>query len=307
MEPRGLTDRLLVTGLSGFVGSYCAEQMPGAVDLLLPDGRLADVRKPEEVRVAVAAARPDAVVHLAGQTLVPASVEDPVQTYRINFDGTLNLLLALRDCGFRGRLLYVGSADGYGVVPETEFPLAENRPMRPLNPYAVSKVAAEALCYQWSQSGPFEIVIARPFNHIGPRQSDRFAVASFARQIAAHRAGRAGRQLEVGDVDTTRDFTDVRDIVCAYAGLLASGRNGEAYNVCSGVERSLRDVIRGMLDVSRVDMEIHVDPERLRGHEQRRMVGSFAKLHSDTGWRPQIPFEQTLADTLDYWDKEDGT
>lgn len=297
---------ILVTGLSGFVGSHCAEQMPGAVDLLLADMRLADVRKREEVHAAIAAARPSAVVHLAGQTSVPASIEDPVQTYQVNFDGTLNLLLALKDAGFRGRMLYVGSADAYGAVPEAELPVIEARPLKPLNPYAVSKVAAEALCYQWSQTGPFEVVIARPFNHIGPRQSVRFAVASFARQIAAHRAGRAGPRLAVGDIDTTRDFTDVRDIVRAYAALLRSGRNGEAYNVCSGVERSLRDVIRAMLEASGVDMDIQVAPERLRSIEQRRMQGSFAKLQADTGWKPEIPFEQTLIDTLDYWDKEDG-
>ena len=296
---------ILVTGLSGFVGSYLAEQMPEAVDLLAGD-RIADVRKREEVRSAVAAVRPSLVVHLAAQTWVPASTDDPAQTYEINFDGTFNLLMALRDCGFRGRLLYVGSADAYGLVPEAELPVVEDRPMRPLNPYAVSKVAAEALCYQWSQTGPFEVVIARPFNHIGPRQSVRFAVASFARQIAAHRTGRAGPQLAVGDIDTTRDFTDVRDIVRAYATLLRSGRNGEAYNVCSGVERSLRDVIGAMLESSGVNMEIQIAPERLRRTEQRRMRGSFAKLHAHTGWKPQMPFEQTLIDTLDYWDRKEG-
>lgn len=295
---------ILVTGLSGFVGSYCAEHMSGTVDLLV-GGRLADVRKREEVHGAVAAVRPSAVVHLAAQTWVPASTEDPAQTYQVNFEGTLNLLVALRDCGFRGRMLYVGSADAYGIVPEAELPVVEDRPMRPLNPYAVSKVAAEALCYQWSQTGPFEVVIARPFNHIGPRQSERFAVASFARQIAAYRAGRGGPQLTVGDIDTTRDFTDVRDIVRAYAKLLSLGRNGEAYNVCSGVEHSLRDVIRAMLDVSGVDMDIRIEPGRLRSIEQRRMLGSYAKLRSDTGWRPEIPFERTLIDTLDYWAKED--
>jgi GDP-4-dehydro-6-deoxy-D-mannose reductase len=298
--------RLLVTGLTGFVGSYLAT-WPDAGDLSV-QGRPADLRDPERVLSAVEAARPDAVIHLAGQSSVAGSMHDPAATYRVNFDGTLNLLQALSDCGFRGRMLYVGSADGYGVVPEAELPVVEDRPMRPLNPYAVSKVAAEALCYQWSQTGPFEIVIARPFNHIGPRQSDRFAVASFARQIAAHRAGRAGPNLTIGDIDTTRDFTDVRDIVRAYIGLLASGRNGEAYNICSGVERSLRDVIGAMLDASGVRMELQIDPLRLRSVEQRRMRGSFAKLKADTGWQPEIPFEQTLIDTLDYWDKkEDGT
>lgn len=297
--------QLLATGLSGFVGSYCAQQL-GAVNLAL-EGRRADLRNPDEVRAALAEARPDAVIHLAGQSFVPASLVDPGLTYQVNFHGTLNLLQALKDTGFRGRLLYVGSADAYGAVPEHELPVTEARALKPLNPYAVSKAEAEALCYQWSQTGPFEIVIARPFNHIGPRQSTHFAVASFARQIAACRARRGGRRLVIGDASTTRDFTDVRDIVRAYAALLARGRNGEAYNVCSGVERSVAQVIRAMMQMAGVEMQIEVDTGLLRKVEQRRMVGSFAKLHSDTGWRPEIPFEQTLADTLDYWDKEDRT
>ncbi|MBG9388876.1 GDP-mannose 4,6-dehydratase [Caenimonas aquaedulcis] len=295
---------ILVTGLSGFVGSHFGSRVPGAVDLL--DGaRAADIRRRDEVVRAVAQARPDAVLHLAAQAAVPASFDDPAETYDTNFEGTLNLLMALRESGFRGRMLFVGSADIYGTVPEAELPITEGRPSRPLNPYAVSKVAAEALCYQWSQAGPFEIVMARPFNHIGPRQSPQFAVSDFARQIAAGRRGRGPGKLVVGDIDTTRDFTDVRDIVRAYELLLKHGRNGEAYNVCSGVERSVRDVIAAMLAAAGADMPLEVDAHRLRKIEQRRMLGSFAKLQADTGWRPEIPFGQTLADTLNYWDEKE--
>lgn len=297
--------RIVATGLSGFVGSYCARQL--AAVGLMHEGRRADLRNFDEIRAAIAAAMPDAVIHLAGQSSVPASVANPRLTYQVNFEGTLNLLLALKETGFQGRMLYVGSADAYGSVPAQELPVVESRPLRPLNPYAVSKAAADALCYQWSQAGPFEIVIARPFNHIGPGQSTDFAVASFARQIAACRAGRGSGRLVIGDAEPTRDFTDVRDIVQAYSGLLEHGRNGEAYNVCSGVERSVRDVIRSMMDAAGVDMDIEVKPGLLRKTEQRRMVGSFAKLQADTGWQPQIAFGQTLADTLDYWDKEDRT
>jgi GDP-4-dehydro-6-deoxy-D-mannose reductase len=294
---------ILVTGLSGFVGSHCARQME-AVDL--KDGEWVDLRDPDRVRRAVRAAAPRAVIHLAAQSAVPASFENPRLTYEINFLGTLNLLEALRDNGFEGTLLYVGSADIYGAVPEHHLPITEPCPVRPLNPYAVSKAAAEAMCYQWSRSAPFRIVAARPFNHIGARQSAQFAVSDFARQIAACRRGTGPARLLVGDIDTTRDFTDVRDIVRAYALLLQSGRNGEAYNVCSGVERSLREVIGAMLSVAGVDMTIEVDERRLRKVEQRRMCGSFEKLHADTGWTPEIPFERTLIDTLDYWDKEDA-
>lgn len=297
--------QVLATGLSGFVGSHLLEQIP-AVDLLY-DGRPADLRNRDEVRAAVAAARPQAVVHLAAQSSVQASFADPVLTCQVNFLGTLHLLLALKDAGFRGRMLYVSSADCYGAVDDADLPVTEAQPLKPLSPYAVSKAAAEALCYQWSRLEAFEIVIARPFNHIGPRQSTRFAVASFARQIAACRAGRGERRLVVGDVDTTRDFTDVRDVVRAYARLLEHGRNGQAYNVCSGAERSVRDLVRAMLDLAQVDMSIEVDASLLRRTEQRRMVGSFAKLQADTGWQPKILLEQTLADTLDHWAQEGTT
>lgn len=294
---------VLVTGLSGFVGSHCARQLP-AVDLA-DEGGCVDLRDAQRVSRAVKAIAPQAVLHLAAQSSVPASLSDPRQTYEINFLGTLNLLQALRDAGFKGRMLYVGSADVYGVVPEAELPITEERPPRPLNPYAVSKVAAEALCYQWSRAGDFEIVIGRPFNHIGPRQSTQFAVSDFARQIVACRDGRSAPQLRVGDIYTTRDFTDVRDIVRAYAALLRLGRNGETYNVCSGVERSLSEIIDALCHVCDVKMDIEVDPDRLRPAEQRRMRGSFDKLRRDTGWAPEISFNRTLRDIVDYWDEKD--
>jgi GDP-4-dehydro-6-deoxy-D-mannose reductase len=292
---------LLVTGLTGFVGSYLAGR-DGVFDLCV-DGRLADLRLPGEVNAAVAAIRPRAVIHLAAQSSVGVSLDDPRQTYQVNFDGTLNLLAALRQQDFRGRMLYVGSGDVYGSVPEARLPVAEDTPLRPRNPYAVSKVAAEALCYQWSQAGLFEIVMARPFNHIGPRQNTNFAVSDFARQLVACRKGKAPPRLRVGDIDTTRDFTDVRDIVRAYLALLEAGRNGEAYNVCSGTERSLRQIIDALSQVCGIAVDIEVDAERLRPSEQRRMCGSPAKLRADTQWSPAIPFERTLRDIVEYWEE----
>lgn len=291
---------LLVTGLSGFVGSYLAG-VPGAADLAL-EGRPVDLVSAEDVRSAVARLRPAAVIHLAAQSSVAQSGQDAASTYRVNFDGTFHLLRALEAAGFRGRMLYVGSGEVYGRVEEGRMPVAEDEPLRPRNPYAVSKVAAEALCYQWSQTGPFEIVMARPFNHIGPRQSPVFAVADFARQIVAFRRTGGDARLMVGDIDATRDFTDVRDIVEAYRALLEKGRNGEVYNVCSGVERSLRDIIEGLFEAAGVRMEIAVAPERLRPSEQRRMRGSFDKLQAHTGWRPRIALPETLADIVAYWE-----
>jgi len=293
---------LLVTGLSGFVGSHLAQQAPAA-DLCL-EGQLVDLRDAAAVLRAVRAIEPQSVIHLAAQSSVALALEDADETYRVNFTGTLNLLRALRDAGFQGRMLFVGSGDVYGSVPPELLPVTEGVPLRPRNPYAVSKVAAEALCYQWSQSGPFEIVMARPFNHIGPGQSAQFAVADFARQLAAYRRGQGPDRLKVGDISATRDFTDVRDIVRAYLALLSDGINGEAYNVCSGVERSLGDIIEALFEAGGTRMQVEVDAQRLRPSEQRRMRGSFAKLQSHTGWEPRIPLGQTLEDILAHSDQE---
>lgn len=296
--------KVLVTGMSGFVGWHCAQQLDAVS--LAAEGWV-DMRDASAVRHAVTRASFDAVIHLAAQSSVSQSLEDPRQTYEVNFVGTLNLLDALRHAGFRGRLLYVGSAEIYGIVAQEQLPIDESCPLRPLNPYSVSKVAAEALCYQWSRTAPFEIVMARPFNHVGPRQSTLFAVSDFARQIVAFaRAGRRGPLL-VGDIDTTRDFTDVRDIVRGYECLLHSGRNGEAYNVCSGTERSMREIITALCALSGIEVEIVVDAQRLRPGQQRRMRGSFAKLAADTGWAPAIPFERTLRDIIDYWKHQGGS
>ena len=290
--------KLLLTGANGFVGRYVQAALPCVP---LPDGL--DLRDRAALTAAVAAMRPDAVLHLAAQIFVPAAFENPRETFDINFTGTLNLLEALQAAEFRGRMLFVGSGDTYGQVSEAALPVREDHPLRPRNPYAVSKVAAEALCYQWSQTSGFEIVMVRPFNHIGPGQSPRFVLADFARQVMEIRLGRRAPVLQVGDIDVTRDFTDVRDVVRAYGLLLEPGRNGEVYNVCSGREYRIRDLLQQLLTLAGVDATIEQDPARLRRAEQRRMVASFAALQRDTGWQPAIPMEQSLQDLLNDWEK----
>jgi GDP-4-dehydro-6-deoxy-D-mannose reductase len=201
-------------------------------------------------------------------------------------------------------MLFVGSGDTYGQVSEAALPVREDHPLRPRNPYAVSKVAAEALCYQWSQTSGFEIVMVRPFNHIGPGQSPRFAIADFAKQVMEIRLGRRAPVLQVGDIDVTRDFTDVRDVVRAYGMLLEQGRNGGIYNVCSGREYRVRDLLRQLITLAGVEAMIEQDPARLRRAEQRRMVASFETLHRDIGWQPLIPMKESLQDLLNDWEKQ---
>ena len=295
--------KLLVTGLNGFVGRHLQALLvtdsdspwqliaPKQHDLL--DSTSLDVWLQDEC--------PDAVIHLAGQTFVPEAFRDPQRTLQVNLLGTLNLLQALKRRGFCGTFLYVSSGDVYGQVEEANLPISENLAPRPRNPYAVSKVAAELLCQQWSYSEPWRIIVARPFNHIGPRQGEAFVIPSMARQLVRVGQGLQPAQLEVGDVDVTRDFLDVRDVLQAYLALLERGRSGEIYNICSGVERRVRDLIMQMASLAGVEVELVQDASRLRLSEQRRVVGCNKKIQKETGWKPGVSITETLQSVLSDW------
>jgi GDP-4-dehydro-6-deoxy-D-mannose reductase len=268
---------------------------------IVATGHAADIRDAEQIDTLVKSAGPHVVINLASVTTVKESFEDPLNAYRIGFLGTLNLLLALREHGFRGRMLNVSSSEVYGFPSSDELPISEGASLRPMSPYSVSKAATEALCYQWSQTEQFDIVTARPFTHIGPGQSDRFAVSNFTKQISEILLGRREPVIRVGDLDTTRDFTDVRDVVRAYQLLLESGRSGQAYNVCSGNETSLRLLLNELIENAGVAIRVEQDEGLMRHAEQRRICGSYAKIQKDTGWSPTMPPSRTLADMLSYW------
>lgn len=300
-----MSRRLLVTGASGFVGKHLVAL--GAAGEL-SDWQLQvpvagfDLLRPDSIDVALQAGDPDAVIHLAGQTFVPEAFRDPQRTLQVNLLGTLNLLQALKRRGFSGTLLYVSSGDVYGQVDEVNLPISEDLAPRPRNPYAVSKVAAELLCQQWSYSEPWRIIVARPFNHIGPGQGEAFVIPSMARQLIRVRQGLQPAQLEVGDVDVTRDFLDVRDVLQAYLALLERGRNGEVYNVCSGAEWCVRDLIAQMGSLVGIEVELRHDASRLRLSEQRRVVGCNKKIQKETGWKPGVSITETLQSVLSDWE-----
>jgi GDP-4-dehydro-6-deoxy-D-mannose reductase len=292
--------KLLLIGGTGFVGSHLAKFCSDRSEVV-STGREVDVRDAAQLQSLITREKPDDVVHLAAITTLKESFENPRATYDINFGGTLNLLMALRNSGFSGNLLFVSSSEVYGLLADADLPVDETRLTKPLSPYAVAKIASEALCYQWSQSERFKIVVARPFNHIGPGQSERFAIADFGRQIAMIKLGLAAPVLRVGDIDTTRDFTDVRDIVSAYEMLLDLGHNGETYNVCSGSERTVRSLIERMCQLAGVAVEIETDSERFRPSEQRRVRGNNRKIMEATGWSLAYSMDQTLTAILDEW------
>lgn len=296
--------RLYVTGAGGFVGQHVAQMVASGVfgecELhSMPDGL--DIRDADGLRASIALVKPDWVIHLAARSFVPDSFVNPRETFDVNVLGTLNLLCALRDEGFTGRLLYVSSGDVYGSVPEDALPVSEQQPAAPRNPYAVSKMSAETLCRQWHFSENMDVLIARPFNHIGPAQDSRFVVPGFARQICRIAAGNQEARIVVGDLDVSRDFSDVRDVVSAYAALLREGRSGAVYNVSSGREVMIRSILRQLCELAGVDPAIDEDQTRLRRNEQRRMVASSERLQRDTGWKPQISLESSLVQILEYF------
>jgi GDP-4-dehydro-6-deoxy-D-mannose reductase len=295
--------RLYVTGAGGFVGQHLAKMVAGGVfgecELhTMPAGL--DIRDADGLRASIALVKPDWVIHLAARSFVPDSFVNPRETLDVNLLGTLNLLCVLRDEGFTGRLLYVSSGDVYGAVPEDALPVSEHYPAAPRNPYAVSKLAAETLCRQWFFSEKMDVVIARPFNHIGPAQDSRFVVPGFARQVCRIAAGKQEPRMVVGDLDVSRDFSDVRDVVSAYAALLCDGRAGSVYNVSSGSEVTVRNILRQLCELAGVDPAVDEDQARLRPNEQRRMVANSERLQRDTGWKPKISLETSLVQILEH-------
>lgn len=300
---------ILVTGASGFVGRTLvgmaqSGELAGARLLCLPEA--VDLRDAPALKRWLAGSAPDAVIHLAAISFVPESFARPHETYAVNLHGTINLLEALAEAGFAGAFLYVSSGDVYGAVPPGDLPVSETRLPRPRNPYAASKLAAEAYCYQVSETSRVRVLIARPFNHIGRGQSERFFLPAMAKQIMQIRHGRRAPTIEAGNIDVTRDFSDVRDVVRAYLALLERGVSGETYNVCSGVERNVGDVLQSMLELAGVQASVARVDERVRPNEQKRHCGSNRKLCEDTGWRPSVPFEQSLRDLLDSWHNPSG-
>lgn len=300
--------RALVTGAGGFVGRHLTVALVEAHY----EGVLAaggpndggdffpiDLRDGDTLRAALDIAKPDVVFHLAAQASVPDAQSDPATTYAVNVGGTANVLQAIRsyrdDGNVAPRIVFSSSADVYGTRDPSDYPLTEQLEPRPANPYSASKVAAEAILRGEARSFGLDVVIARSFNHIGPGQDDRFAVASFALQLARIAEG-APAQMLVGNLDAKRDFLDVRDVVRAYVALARDGVNGEIYNVCSGEARSLKSILGELIAIARVAVEVRDDPTRMRPADTPLLVGSNEKLRKATGWQPTISMTRSLRD-----------
>lgn len=308
---------ILVTGATGFVGGYLRQQV-----LARPEWRLTattfpdppppsadprehfvfiDLRQTDSVVELFADRRPDAVIHLAAQSHVPTAYGNPWSTLENNIRGQLNLLEACVKLKLKPRFLVIGSGEEYGRDTPEVMPLREDHPLRPENPYSVSKVTQDVLGYQYYISFGIPVVRMRPFNHIGPGQSPRFVLPSFAQQIARIEAGQQEPILRVGNLSPARDFTDVRDVVRAYQQTLVLGEPGEAYNVCSGIGRTVQSLVNCLLDLARIPISVEIDPDRYRPADVPVIFGSGEKLRRITGWKPEIPFEKTVRDVLEEW------
>jgi GDP-4-dehydro-6-deoxy-D-mannose reductase len=300
-----------VTGAAGFAGSHLIEHLAGGCDLTGwtrsdPPAEIAglarwtriDLLDRERVRKEILALRPTAVYHCAGAAHVANSWQNTALPLASNVLTTHYLLDALRRAGGASRVVIPGSATVYAASAS---PLHEDSPLAPASPYALSKLAQEQLGRRALAEDGVDVILMRAFNHTGPRQSPAFAVAGMARQIAHIERGGADPVIRVGNLDTQRDLTDVRDTVRAYALSMERGVAGTTYNVASGVARSMRAVLDALVKRSRAPLEIALDPARLRPHDNPVLVGDPTRLRQATGWAPLIGFDRMLDDLLEYW------
>jgi GDP-4-dehydro-6-deoxy-D-mannose reductase len=283
--------RALVTGAAGFVGGHLVPALERAGYAVTPTDRELDVSDAGAVEVAVGDLRPDLVVHLAAVSSVAASRGEPELTYRVNFLGARSVLEAAARRVPGARLLLVGSGDQYGTLEPGARPWRESDPQRPRSPYARTKTTADLLGAEHARRG-LHVVRSRSFNHTGPGQDERFVLASFAKQAVEIAAGRREPVLRVGNLESTRDFLDVEDVVAAYLALSAPDVSPGAYNVASGRPVRVRDALDEILRLAGAQARIEVDPERLRPTDAS--VGDATRLRECTGWKPRIALEETL-------------
>jgi GDP-4-dehydro-6-deoxy-D-mannose reductase len=306
--------RVLITGASGFVGrhlaAYLAQQ--GETEIIglssqkrpsLSEGRLlvCDLRDAELTTRVLAHYEPEVIYHLAGQSHVPRSFADPADTLITNVVGQINLFEGCRAAGIDPVIVTVSSAEIYGSVDPDAIPINEETPLRPNNPYASSKAAQDIYAGQYVASYGMKVVRARPFNHVGLGQSDRFVVSSFARQIAEAEAGIAEPVVLVGDLEPVRDFLDVRDVVRAYMMLAHARFAGAVFNIASGQGTRIRDVLEILISASTCEIDVRTDPERMRPSDVPEFRGDSSRIRAATGWEPEFSLQQTVVDVLDDW------
>ena len=313
--------KALITGITGFAGSHLAEYLlehhpdvevfgtrrwrspleniTGILDKVeLID---CDLRDFNSVRSALERSQPDFIFHLAAQSFVPTSWNAPTDTLDTNIIGQTNIFEAVRLLGLDPVIQIACSSEEYGLVHPNETPISESNELRPLSPYAVSKVAQDYLGYQYFMSYGLKVIRTRGFNHTGPRRGEPFVTSNFAKQLAMIAAGEREPVMYVGNLTAVRDFTDVRDMVRAYWLAVNHAKPGEVYNIATGDGITIQELLDRLIELSGVEVEVKEDPARMRPSDVEILIGDSSKFRADTGWEPQVPFEKTLKDTFEYW------
>lgn len=314
-----MAKKALITGIAGFVGSHMAELLLSqgyeVWGMSRPRSKMdhiesiksqlhledADLLDSHSLYTTLNKIKPDYIFHLAAQSFVPTSWGSPAVTLEVNIVGSANVFEAVRQVGIDPVIQIACSSEEYGMVYENEVPIKETNPLRPLSPYAVSKLAMDYLGYQYFESYGMKIIRTRGFNHTGPRRGDTFAESTFAKQIALIEKGKQEPVIYVGNLEAQRDYTDVRDMVRAYLLAVQKCDPGEVYNIATGHAIKIEDVLKMMLAMSTVKVEIKQDPARMRPSDVPILIGDTKKFQEKTGWKAEIPFEKTAADLLNYW------
>ena len=311
--------KALITGIGGFVGCHLARhliyeghELSGidVPDIKLPDDIKThekfklyegDLRDDKLINDTINECKPDAIFHLAAQSSVKISFENPQETFSVNLFATLNLLEAVSKLEYEIKTLVISSSEVYGQLDPKECPVEEDHPLKPVNPYAVSKAAVDLMCYQYYKAYKSPIYIARAFSHSGPGQKTVGVLSDWAFQIAKIDLGLTPPVLKVGNLNVQRDYTDVRDVVRAYLDIINKGKPGTPYNVCTGKGYKLSDLLEKYLSMAKKEIEVKKDQSRMRPVDIPILTGSNKRINKDTGWKPEIEMEKTLSDSLNYW------
>jgi len=307
--------KALIIGGAGFVGNYliehCKRDWQWSVHVTkMPNETIAnpdvsihdlDILEKKEITALLQTVRPDCIFHLAAQSSVAVSWKNPALTVDVNVKGSINVLEAIRELDYSPRILLIGSGEEYGHILPGETPISERNTPRPGNIYAATKACQNMIGAIYAKAYQMQIMMVRAFNHIGPNQSPLFVVADFCRQVAEIEAEMRPPVIHVGNLAAERDFTDVRDVVRAYSLLIQKGQPGETYNVGSSHAVSIEEVLTQILSLSARQIQVSVDPDRLRPVDIPIIEADITKLREVTNWTPAIPLQQTLEETLNYW------
>jgi GDP-4-dehydro-6-deoxy-D-mannose reductase len=260
-----------------------------------------DLKNNQLVREIVGSTRPNYIIHLASESSVAYSWQNPLESFQNNTNIFLNIVEAVRASGIKCRILSIGSSEEYGIVNTDTLPLVESHELNPISPYAVARVSQEMLSKIYAKGYGLDVILTRSFNHIGPGQKESFVVSSFAKQIAERKINKILKPIEVGNVSIVRDFLDVRDVVKAYIYLLHKGIKGEVYNICSGIGYKLEEILIKLLRLANEDISYKIKPELVRPSDNPIIIGSNEKIRTLTDWKPEISIDNSLKDILDYW------